>query len=104
MSRYAFAAALAAVLALCAALWWLSARNNALTSQVASLRVSVVSAQHALKQAETAAAVHRAYLARAEADAERWRAVQNDLQSMEGRDAPLSPLLRTTAERLFARP
>ncbi|MEC8195941.1 MAG: hypothetical protein VX228_06405, partial [Pseudomonadota bacterium] len=58
----------------------------------------------ALKQAETAAAVHRAYLARAEVDAERWRAVQNDLQSMEGRDAPLSPLLRATAERLFARP
>lgn len=104
MGRYALAAALALALGLGAALWWLSARNNALTSQVASLRVSVASAQHALKQAETAAAVHRAYLARAEVDAERWRAVQNDLQSMEGRDAPLSPLLRTTAERLFARP
>jgi len=104
MGRYALAAALALALGLAAALWWLSARNNALTSQVASLRVSVASAQHALKQAETAAAVHRAYLARAEVDAERWRAVQNDLQSMEGRDAPLSPLLRTTAERLFARP
>jgi len=104
VSRYGLAAALAVVLALCAALWWLSARNDALTAQVASLRVSVASAQHALEQAETAAAVHRAYLARAEADAERWRAIQNDLQSMEGRDAPLSPLLRATAERLFARP
>lgn len=104
MSRYALAAALAVFLGLCAALWWLSARNNALTSQVASLRVSVASAQLALEQAETAAAVHRAYLARAEVDAERWRAVQNDLQSMEGRDAPLSPVLRATAERLFARP
>ncbi|WP_321831295.1 hypothetical protein [Thalassovita sp.] len=104
MGRYALAAALAVVLALFAALWWLSARNDALTAEVAALRVSVASAQHALEQAETAAAVHRAYLARAEADAERWRAVQNDLQSMEGRDAPLSPLLRTTAQRLFARP
>lgn len=104
MGRYALAVVLAVVLALFAALWLLSARNDALTAQVASLRVSVASAQHALEQAEAAVAVHRAYLARAEADAERWRAVQNDLQSMEGRDAPLSPLLRATAERLFSRP
>jgi HK97 family phage major capsid protein len=47
------------------------------------------------------ARVHRAHLARAADQARQFDAIRNDLQTMEGRDAPLSPLLRATAERLF---
>lgn len=46
------------------------------------------------------ARVHRAYLQQAEAEAERWEKLANDLQSMEGCDATLSDFLRTAAERL----
>lgn len=64
-------------------------------------RAARIAAEASLERAEEAAAVHRAHLARA-ADQERQvQEIRNELQQMEGRDAPLSPLLRATAERLW---
>ncbi|MEP4038902.1 MULTISPECIES: hypothetical protein [unclassified Pseudophaeobacter] len=54
-----------------------------------------------LERAEEAARVHRAHLARAAEEERRWILITNDLQQMEGQDAPLSPLLGHTAERLY---
>lgn len=54
------------------------------------------------RQAETAR-IHRAHLDRAADEAREWQALSNDLQQMEGRDAPLSPLLAATADRLWGR-
>lgn len=102
--RYALTAALLASLALSGALVWVTQRNAALRVDNRDLQVSLASATAALDQAKTSAQVHRAYLDRQEAEARRWQQLANDLQSMEGRDAPLSPLLSATAERLYARP
>ena len=54
-----------------------------------------------LARAEEAARVHREHLKRTADDARRFQTITNDLQTMEGRDAPLSPLLAATADRLF---
>ena len=102
--RYALAAALLASLALSGVLVWVMQRNAALSVENHDLRVSLVSARQALSQAAEAAAVHRVYLDQQEAEARRWQQLANVLQSMEGRDAPLSVLLSATAERLYARP
>ncbi len=60
--------------------------------------------QIALEQVEEAARLHRAHLARIEREARHWAEVQNELQQMEGQNAPLSPLLGHTAERLYQIP
>ncbi|WP_422049926.1 hypothetical protein [Shimia sp.] len=64
-------------------------------------RAARIAAEASLERAEEAAAVHRAHLARA-ADQERaFQEIRNELQQMEGRDAPLSDLLRSTSDRLY---
>lgn len=102
--RYALAAALLALLALSGVLVTAMQRSAALSVENHDLLVSLVSARQALNQATEAAAVHRVYLDQQEAEARRWQQLANDLQSMGGRDAPLSDLLGATAERLYARP
>lgn len=104
MTRYALLAALLGALTLSGALWWSMSRNGVLRSERDALRVSLASARAAMAQAEEAAAVHRIYLDRQQAETERWAALARDLQKMEGRDAPLSALLRATADRLYGQP
>lgn len=91
-------------LLLLAAAGWIADAVNDRTRLRGELEVNRRELQAALsviEQAEEAARVHRAHLVRAADEARRWDALSNDLQQMEGRDAPLSPLLRATAERLF---
>lgn len=95
---------LLAAVALVAGIWWLVGlvRDQAeLSAALDAARVEIATHEVALKQAREAARVHRAYLDRAEDERARWAATLAELQSMEGRDAPLSDLLRTTAERLY---
>lgn len=54
-----------------------------------------------IERLEEAQRVHRAHLKRQEADRQQYDQILSELQSMEGRDAPLSPLLRAASERLF---
>ena len=54
-----------------------------------------------LAQAQAAAAVHRAHIERLAAEATAWAQLTRDLQSMEGRDAPLSDHLRAAAGKLW---
>jgi hypothetical protein len=74
----------------------ISARADA-----AALRLELASAEAARAQAEEASRIHRAHIQRLEQAEERWTDIENELRTMEGRDAPLSPLLRATADRLW---
>ena len=94
-----------AVVAVLAGTGWLirDAFNDRtrLRGELTAARFELATAQAALLQAEETARVHRAYLDHAAEEARAWVALSNDLQSMEGRHAPLSPLLAATADRLF---
>lgn len=95
---------LLAATALVAGIWWIVGlvRDRAeLAGALEVARIEIATQSAALAQAQEAARVHRAYLARLEADRARWSAIDADLQSMEGRDAPLSDLLRAAAGRLY---
>ena len=72
-----------------------------LRGELVAARSELKAAQASLLQAEETARIHRAHLDRAAEEARGWVAISNDLQSMKGRHAPLSPLLSATAERLF---
>jgi hypothetical protein len=69
-----------------------------LRGELAAVQSDLAAAQATLEQA---AEIHRAHLSRAADEARAWDALSNDLQQMEGRNAPLSPLLSATADRLF---
>lgn len=96
--------AIALALALAAAVAWLvnlvQARAQ-LQGELAAAKIEIVTALVAQEQAEEAARVHRAHLARAADQARQFDIIRNELQIMEGRNAPLSPLLRATADRLW---
>ncbi|WIY25107.1 hypothetical protein [Parasedimentitalea psychrophila] len=72
-----------------------------LQADLVAVKIEVATARVAQQQALDVARFHRAHLARAADQARQFDAIRNDLQEMEGRDAPLSPLLRATAERLW---
>lgn len=75
--------------------------RDRLRSDLESANRQLISARMVIEQAEEARRVHRLHLEEAEAEAARWAAIARDLQTMEGRDAPLSDLLRSTAERVW---
>ena len=59
-------------------------------------------AQRAVNQAAAeAAAIHRAHIERLELAEQQWDALERDLQSIGGRDAPLSDNLAAAARRLW---
>lgn len=72
-----------------------------LSAELGQLQRQLSTALIELDRAQEAARIHRAHLARAEDAARRWSGIANELQRMEGQDAPLSPLLGHTAERLY---
>ncbi|MEP1494398.1 hypothetical protein [Pseudophaeobacter sp.] len=94
--------ALVAVLA--GVVWFIGDAFNdrtRLRGELAAVQSDLATAQASLQQAAETARIHRAHLDRAADEARQWSALSNDLQNMEGRDAPLSPLLAATAGRLF---
>jgi len=96
--------ALGLALVLASAVAWLVTLvqdRTQLQGELAAARIEIATAQVARKQAMRAALVHRDYLARAADKARQFDAIRNDLQILEGRNAPLSPLLRATADRLW---
>lgn len=96
------AVALVAVLA--GAVWWITDafRDRAqLRFELAATVRKLDAAEAELQRAAEVANIHRAHLSRAANEARVWDALSNDLQQMEGRDAPLSPLLSATVGRLF---
>lgn len=78
-------------------------QRDALELRLRDARIELASKDETLRQMEDAARVHRVYLDRFEAEQARWAEIERELKSMEGRDAPLSPLLQSTAERLYGR-
>jgi Flp pilus assembly protein TadB len=94
--------AAAAVIALLAT-WGLWQRGQAIAArgELQILQTDLSAERAARAQSDEAAAVLRAHFARITDEDAQWRDLDADLRKMEGRDAPLSPLLRTTAERLW---
>jgi hypothetical protein len=76
--------------------------RSRLRVELAASQADLATAQASLQQAAETARIHRAHLDRAADEARAWVALSDDLQNMEGRDAPLSPLLAATAGRLFS--
>ncbi|KZK84863.1 hypothetical protein PsAD13_01396 [Pseudovibrio sp. Ad13] len=94
------------VAAIAAAFWFFADHvrdQERIAVELKSTRLRLSQAQMALARAEEVARVHKAYLQQAEAEAELWEKLANDLQSMESRDAPLSDFLGTAAERLYSK-
>ena len=79
----------------------LFAWTRILSGQLSSLRIELVAAKAEVDQARQAVQVQREHLKRLETERVKWDAIENELESMEGRDAPLSPFLRSTADRLW---
>lgn len=97
---YALGAVAAVIAALAGALWFVSGQRDRARADAAHWRSEAMTAAARISQATEAAAVHRAYLDKARADAERWGAIEGDLNSGEGGDAPVSDYLRHAVERL----
>lgn len=83
--------------------WALLLRGNAIEAQAeaAALSRELTGARADLAVAAEANRVHRAHIKRLEAQEAEWDAFARDLQSMEGRDAPLDDDLRAAAGRLW---
>lgn len=75
--------------------------RDQLRSDLVLVNRELTGARQVIEQAQEARRVHILYLEQAEAEAARWATIANELQGMEGRDAPLSDLLRSTAERVW---
>jgi hypothetical protein len=93
----------AAVVIFFLAAWGLWQRGQIIAArgELQILQTDLSAERAARAQSDEAAAVLRAHFARIADEDAKWRDLDTDLQKMEGRDAPLSPLLRTTAERLW---
>ena len=90
--------------ALAGAVWFVTDAvrdRSQLRADLATMQQDLTTARAQLQQAAEIAQVHRAHLDRAANEARHWRVLSNDLERMEGRNAPLSPLLAATADRLF---
>lgn len=94
IARYASGALVAALIVAGGLAWWWHGRAAALAADLARATARV-------EQFEAAAAVHRAHIERLEREAATWAEIETDLQSMEGRDAPLSDHLRRASDRLW---
>lgn len=95
---------IALVGSLAGAVWFVTdaVRDRAqLRADLLAVQQDLGTARAQLLQAAETAQIHRAHLDRAADEARAWTALSNDLQNMEGRNAPLSPLLAATADRLF---
>ncbi|WP_276946649.1 hypothetical protein [Haematobacter massiliensis] len=100
MRPWMIGAVLAAVCGIGGALWHQGGRAVRAEAAAARLSVELAATRAELQRQAEAARVHRAWLDRAEAAARRYEAALDDLQKLEGRDAPLDPVLRATVERL----
>lgn len=92
---------LAIVSALGGAVLWQRATIADLTAENAAVTRDLAVERAYRAQAEEAAAVHRAHIKRLEREAVEWAELTRDLQSMEGRDAPLSDHMRDAAGRVW---
>lgn len=100
MTRYALIAALCGLLGLGTALWWVSGQRDAARAEVAHLARELAVAALRIQQAEDAAAVHRAWVDRMQAEAASAAATENEFLQKEGADAPLSDYLRDVLDRV----
>lgn len=95
---------IAAALALAGTTSWAlqqRATNARLAAEVATLQIAVTTAEAERDRAAQARDIAQAHYLRMTKEAEDWAGLTHDLQTMEGRDAPLSAHLRSAAGRLW---
>lgn len=68
---------------------------------VSGLRAEIREQAAQLEQAEIARKAHEEYVEQAERERKAWQETVNELQGLEGRDAPLSDHMRAAADRLW---
>lgn len=98
--RYALIAALVACLGLGGGLWWVTGQRDAAQALAGQLKADLATAQRLIDQAAQAAAVHRAYIARMQAQADRAAQDETNALEMDGADAPLPDYLRNIIDGL----
>jgi len=101
ITRYALIAALVVSLAGVTALWWVTGQRDEARAEAARLQRELASALVAIDVAKNAAAVHRVYVDRLTRDNREMSQLLDELQRLDGQNAPLSPLLDTTVDRLW---
>jgi hypothetical protein len=101
MSRWGLIIVLGLSLALGVAAWRWQVKSEGLAAELLAAQAALATANLQLDQLAEAAAVHRAYITQMEDEARRWTALENDLLTMEGADAPLSDYLRGAAGKLW---
>jgi len=100
LTRYALIGVLLAMLGLGSAMWWVMGQRDAAEAHAARLQAELDTAQHRLAQAAEAAAVHRAYIDRAQQAAQAAADAETEALTTEGANAPLPDYLRAILDRM----
>lgn len=79
----------------------LGRERRQLQAELAASKLQLRQAEAALAQQHRIQRLLQFHLTCEAASGRRWSELSEELQSMEGQDAPLSPLLSATAERLY---
>ena len=104
MLKYALIGSLMLSLALTSAVWFQSSRADSLQIELQQANDKLVVRDAIIRQRNAADAIHKARIEELERESEELRVEIDTLNDMEGRDAPLSDLLRATgtaADRLL---
>lgn len=99
MSKYLV---VAMIILLAISLWlWQNNKIQKLNAELNETRIELNQNRAQLQQVEEANAVHRAYIKKLTEERQVSTKLLNDLRSLEGQDAPLSPLLKSTSDVLW---
>jgi hypothetical protein len=101
MTRAITIAALVVIIGLGGVAWRASSQRDAAIADVRRLRVELATATAAIDAAKVAAEVHRVYADRLAREAREMAKLLSELETMDGQDAPLSPLLDDVGRRLW---
>lgn len=97
MSRYLVIATLVLALLFGGLAWWQSERAEALTTELDQAKSELIQKDIQIQQHKDAEAIFNSRLAEVRRESLELEAELSTLQNMEGRDAPLSDLLRATS-------
>lgn len=100
LTRYALIAALVALVTAMSGLGLVLGQLNAQQARITGLHADLDIAQHRLSQAAEAAAVHRAYIDRAQQAAQAATQAENEALMEEDSNAPLPDYLRAILDRM----
>jgi multidrug efflux pump subunit AcrA (membrane-fusion protein) len=101
MTRYALIGALVALLGAVGALWWVMGQRDSARADAARLQMDLSTARQQIELAAQTAGIHRAHISRMAKEQGRLTLLLTDLETMEGRDAPVSDYLDAAGRKLW---